>query len=860
MSFFNIVKNVKEFYSEINGSTLTGAIDVIVVEQEDGTLKSSPFHVRFGKMGVLKAKEKIVDIEINGEPVEIQMKLDDTGAAFFVEEVDELDDSWQDNLQTSPLPRQSAFQKEENEEETDPDFEHCEDILTIVASDLEGQNKREFRRKDTTNCSDEMFDMDDISDLEVACEIDSLENVKTIEQNDKEQFLTRVSYLSNREHSLENLSIQSEENSNRLMVQETFQPKSVSSGFYYFPDKSSRHTASLHHQLEESESKNLWRWGELPEAGGSSYIIDNVNHSNSESEEKKSKEQSWFGSWSTNNKEKERTEGVYLDVIEKRQELLDEYIGSNETKVLRKPDKIDSGCEDDADINTNSDLSRLLSHHVPDLAASLCGGVADGDISPEQFQLNILDYSEFLAKLSAGPNSLMKNPNLVIRVNGDYLTWEKAAPILFSVVFFKQPLPTEVVSELTKYSDNSVIDSTQTEPTDAIAIKCTSTRTFFRKSLRLSSDKLAELKLRSGMNEIEFSVTTAFQGTSRCKCHIYLWHHQDKVVISDIDGTITKSDVLGHILPVIGQTWAQSGVADLFSKIKSNGYHIMYLTARAIGQASTTKGYLQTLKQGDLCLPDGPLFLNPDSLVRALKREVIDRNPEEFKIRCLKDIQSLFEDKNPFFAGYGNRPNDAFAYRAIGIPVSRIFTINPAGELKHELTQHFQTTYESQSLQVDYYFPNLVTIQQIKNQLKAFPRKQSVYFDAFEFAENDEKTVFGEANENISDTEDQNVPFRVRSGTDISDSVNVARYKLKLKRKSLKMKPEPGVIDLLKEEQKSLITKCPSQLSLQEVSLALPKISSEYPNDKADFTAASDDIFHKSFSSTDVEALLVEEL
>ena len=54
MSYF------QEFYSEINKATLTGAIDVIVVEQEDGTFKSSPFHVRFGKLGVLKAKEKIV--------------------------------------------------------------------------------------------------------------------------------------------------------------------------------------------------------------------------------------------------------------------------------------------------------------------------------------------------------------------------------------------------------------------------------------------------------------------------------------------------------------------------------------------------------------------------------------------------------------------------------------------------------------------------------------------------------------------------------------------------------------------------------------------------------------------------------
>ena len=45
------------------------------------------------------------------------------------------------------------------------------------------------------------------------------------------------------------------------------------------------------------------------------------------------------------------------------------------------------------------------------------------------------------------------------------------------------------------------------------------------------------------------------------------------------------------------------------------------------------------------------------TLIHAFKREVIDRNPEEFKIRCLKDIQSLFDGKNPFFAGYGNRPN-----------------------------------------------------------------------------------------------------------------------------------------------------------------------------------------------------------
>eukprot|EP00092_Neocalanus_flemingeri_P029683 GFUD01032230.1.p1 GENE.GFUD01032230.1~~GFUD01032230.1.p1 ORF type:complete len:315 (+),score=103.38 GFUD01032230.1:43-945(+) len=232
----------------------------------------------------------------------------------------------------------------------------------------------------------------------------------------------------------------------------------------------------------------------------------------------------------------------------------------------------------------------------------------------------------------------------------------------------------------------------------------------YRKTLRLSTSNLSKMNLMPGSNEVEFSVTTAFQGTTRCKCHIYLWHHTDKVVISDIDGTITKSDVLGHILPVIGNDWAQSGVAQLFTKIRNNGYQIMYLSARAIGQASITKDYLQSVKQGDVCLPDGPIFLNPDSLYYAFRREVIDRNPEEFKIRCLKDIHTIFEEKNPFFAGYGNRPNDAFAYRAVGIPVSRIFTINPAGELRHELTQTFQTSYTEQDTMVDQVFPPVGTL------------------------------------------------------------------------------------------------------------------------------------------------------
>lgn len=118
--------------------------------------------------------------------------------------------------------------------------------------------------------------------------------------------------------------------------------------------------------------------------------------------------------------------------------------------------------------------------------------------------------------------------------------------------------------------------------------------------------------------------------------------------------------MLGHILPMVGKDWAQIGVAQLFSKIEENGYKMLYLSARAIGQSRATREYLRSIRQGDVKLPDGPLLLNPTSLMSAFHREVIERKPEQFKIECLSDIKALFSDKNPFYAGYGNRINVSF--------------------------------------------------------------------------------------------------------------------------------------------------------------------------------------------------------
>ena len=59
-----------------------------------------------------------------------------------------------------------------------------------------------------------------------------------------------------------------------------------------------------------------------------------------------------------------------------------------------------------------------------------------------------------------------------------------------------------------------------------------------------------------------------------------------RLVISDVDGTITKSDLLGHVLPRVGFDWSHPGINKLFSSIEKNGYHILFLSSRAIAQVA----------------------------------------------------------------------------------------------------------------------------------------------------------------------------------------------------------------------------------------------------------------------------------
>ncbi|KAJ3868978.1 nuclear elongation and deformation protein 1 [Lentinula novae-zelandiae] len=229
----------------------------------------------------------------------------------------------------------------------------------------------------------------------------------------------------------------------------------------------------------------------------------------------------------------------------------------------------------------------------------------------------------------------------------------------------------------------------------------------YAKTLRLTSDQLKSLNLKPGPNSITFSLYMS--GVVACTARIFLWDSTDLVVISDIDGTITKSDGLGHVFAMIGRDWTHLGVAKLYTDITRNGYKIMYLTSRAIGQADATRGYLKGIKQNDYQLPEGPVIMSPDRLMASLHREVIMRKPEVFKMACLRDIQRLFGEasRNPFYAGFGNRITDALSYRTVNVPSSRIFTIDSSGEVKCELLElaGYKSSYIHMTDLVDQMFP-----------------------------------------------------------------------------------------------------------------------------------------------------------
>ncbi|XP_075953761.1 phosphatidate phosphatase LPIN2 isoform X2 [Anarhichas minor] len=875
-----VLVTVKELYKGINQATLSGCIDVVVVRQRDGTYQCSPFHVRFGKLGVLRSKEKVIDIEVNGEPVELHMKLGDNGEAFFVQEAEQLN-IVPAHLATSPIPTESHLfwmsevehralkdlQDDPADPEDPPEPPAPSTMATKKKKKRRKKHKGDPRREELTppmsvttgnaiaanapaattaamsssGQNEEIFEMDMTSDEEAAAaHVSRSPSVATMRDIDPKLPAARHNldgyplsdgdWLSNDSHGLS----------------QAFSPKSDSE-LMVRPSES----------LLRAESHMQWTWGEFPETtritkkekpeliktvtitpsesthfrvilsseamenepeiemgnGASSSVctivkpeprtpmttvspviplesVDTITSGspltptdpldvlppnvatstpvNSQQSDSPSKKKGV-----PKRSQHQGPEDIYLDDLNVLEpDVAARYFPKSESEAATKhwmDSEMHSGSQSPQSVgsaaaDSGTECLSDSASDLPDVTLSLCGGLTENaEISKERFMEHIITYLEF----SENP-AIIDNPNLVVKIGNRYYNWTLAAPLILSLQAFQKNLPkaTEeawVKEKMPKKSGrwwfwrkraDSTIKQSETKletkeechleeegpsmsqeklllppkagdsssDEDAKEVSAASCQErlqpvdgqhhpgqpTYRKSLRLSSDQIASLKLKEGPNDVTFSITTQYQGTCRCEGTIYLWNWDDKVIISDIDGTITKSDVFGQILPQLGKDWTHQGIAKLYHSVAENGYKFLYCSARAIGMADMTRGYLQWVNDGGTILPRGPLMLSPSSLFSAFHREVIEKKPEIFKIECLTDIKNLFQhNKQPFHAAFGNRANDVFAYKEVGVPVCRIFTVNPKGELIQEQTKGNKSSYCRLSELVEHVFPLL---------------------------------------------------------------------------------------------------------------------------------------------------------
>ena len=114
---------------------------------------------------------------------------------------------------------------------------------------------------------------------------------------------------------------------------------------------------------------------------------------------------------------------------------------------------------------------------------------------------------------------------------------------------------------------------------------------FARSNLRfkLSSTEWSYAGLNPGLNPGYFSVDSL---SIRIPFNVFLYEQNARFVLTDVDGTITETDVKGHVFPMFGFTAHHEHVVELFHKIADNGYQIVYLTARSIAQDVDTREYL----------------------------------------------------------------------------------------------------------------------------------------------------------------------------------------------------------------------------------------------------------------------------
>lgn len=147
------------------------------------------------------------------------------------------------------------------------------------------------------------------------------------------------------------------------------------------------------------------------------------------------------------------------------------------------------------------------------------------------------------------------------------------------------------------------------------------------------ASKLAPF-LRSGKNPIRYLLLDNQKVIGVAHANIFLWTHQDRIVVMDIDGTITKSNARGVFDTIITETYkyCHEGVCQLLSRLKQQiNTQILYVTSRPIGLATHTRRFLAHLEQESVRLPEGPLLGFGGSISELLIMELISKKTHHFK-------------------------------------------------------------------------------------------------------------------------------------------------------------------------------------------------------------------------------------
>ncbi|CAH9091443.1 unnamed protein product [Cuscuta europaea] len=732
-----------------------GAVDIIVVEQPDGSFKSSPWYVRFGKFqGVLKAKEKLVKICVNGVEMGFHMYLENDGQACFLREVigDEAscggggdDDTTNvlsnNNTRLSVKSKSCDFVGMESISAAKIGMgdgnvvvrakPHRSGILGYVfgrkATKEGGDKKGSDARNDDKSLEHSAEIASDLLEVKWSTNLDSPKILKDSHNNAPEESSDLKGDSKNDDGDDKSASIGDKSadsslsspqcigdiNSNINLMSCTYShdqenPEAEVSSIVEVESQTIFSISSISSATCKAHSTKDGKRSPCrspPEANPVFSFESSVTSVSSSEEE----DQLLFGDLDDGSVNKEKTNRLHdpEEVVESHVSLYDISSSSNKYDEDNKPfvsyrsSKLTSAVSN-ADIPVKHDKAQRMAISLPNMWPRHDNQFSS-HVSCEILSQHITEDPSICQEL----NDRLTVPVTDETTFGGNLSLPIDSCGESEVMDLPQPSTDD---DNVKTGAGSLTKGTGGISTEEDLIKVTKK---IKRAFTPTSEQIASLNLKEGKNEVIFTFSTPMLGEQKVDAQIYLWKWDMRIVISDVDGTITRSDVLGQFMPLVGVDWSQTGVVHLFSAIKENGYQMLFLSARSISQAYITRQFLVNLMQDGKGMPEGPVIISPDGLFPSLFREVVRRAPHEFKIACLEDIKALFpSDRNPFYAGFGNRDTDEISYLRVGIPKGKIFIINPKGEIV--VNRHITNTksYTSLHVLVNGMFPDFSSSEQ----------------------------------------------------------------------------------------------------------------------------------------------------